>query len=165
MRRIATEIIAEIKRLLRETSLSCRKIALTTGVSRATVSRVKAGKHRVRARRQTSPVARPHIVPRMPAAVGPALEGPVYRCPRCGVNAIILVDAGICWACCLRKNNRKATKPTDDSVKTNLTGSRQWAMYRKMQARAKKRHDAGDRSVRPTADMEALNDGKKRVVE
>ena len=70
---IATDLIAEIQRLLAEGKLSQRKIAKLTGVSRGTVGAVANGKRQVR----------PREVDCWEAGLEPQ-PGPPQHCPGCG---------------------------------------------------------------------------------
>lgn len=85
---IAPERVAEVKRLLAETTLSQRKVSILTGVSRASVGAIAAGR-----RPDYPPRCKPDDaddgVPHGPAARCPSCGGLVYMpCRLCRVRAI-----------------------------------------------------------------------------
>jgi len=88
---IAAETVAEVRRLLRETPLSHRKIARLTGVSRGLVDAVASGK---RPDREIAPPSEEEEP-----------TGPPARCPDCGGMVYLP-----CRACQVRLHHETKTR-------------------------------------------------------
>lgn len=92
---LAPERVAEVKRLLAEGSLSQRRIAKQTGVSRATVGAIASGK-------------RPDYSIRRPEETDPLTPtGPPSRCKGCG--GMVYLPCRVCYVRRL-KARRKAVE-------------------------------------------------------
>lgn len=92
---LAEPVVSEIRRLLAEPGLSQRKIALLTGVSRASVSSIASGR-------------RPdYLPPRVDIDDGEDQigNGPVDRCPTCGGK--VYMPCRLCRIRALKAEERK----------------------------------------------------------
>lgn len=124
---IASERVAEIRRLLAEGRLSQREIARLIGVSRGTVAAISTGK---RAERQRPPSNWDYN----PAAP----SGPLRRCLGCG--ALVYLP---CRLCRLRermasgKISRHLDQP-EEPLQVELTGAQE-KRYRRLYARRRRR--------------------------
>mgnify|MGYP000859455541 FL=1 len=103
---ISLHCLEEVHRLVAEGRLSLRQIAMTVGVSRKTVRKIALGQYR-----------RPH--PRPPGHEVAFSQGPLERCPRCGVKVYTP-----CLACYLRETQaarrRSPDKLLDEPLGLNL---------------------------------------------
>ena len=111
---IAASLVRKVRKLLAGGKLSQRKIALITGVSRASIAAIASGK------RPDRPAPRPK-----PLQEPPRPAGPPQRCPGCG--GMVSMP---CRACLSRAWKARRTKPSilagmatlDEPLGMNLRG-------------------------------------------
>ena len=90
---IATSVVDEVRRLLRQRTLSQRDIARRLGISRGTVSAIYLGKrqdHKSRNRRENEVLAP---------------TGPLERCPGCG--GLVYMPCLLCRIRALKQTRRQ----------------------------------------------------------
>ncbi len=133
-RRIDPKIIARIEQLLRTSPLSCRKIAIITGVSHGLVNDLKSG---VRAAKH----AAAELSAAMKRQAAPHLGKPYHRCS-CGASARLPIGVDVCLACQLHSRQRQGTPIEDVSLDLDLKEEHRGG-YEEMRIRAEARHKAG----------------------
>jgi len=102
---IAEEKIREAEIMLAGGTMSQRKIAETTGLSRGTIQLIAAGKRKIQVKT---------VDPNMP----PEPEnGPPVRCPGCG--AMVQLPCLLCYLKCLAANNNPIMQPCPGIAKTS----------------------------------------------
>ncbi len=125
-RRIDPDVVEAIQHLLRTTNLSCRQIAVVTGVGRGVVDH-QHEKGALATERQTAKL---------------------YRRCACGAMSRPIGKAA-CLACEIRQQGHQGTPAADVSVDLDLTDEHQ-ARYEEMKILARARHEAGSKKSRKT---------------
>jgi Helix-turn-helix len=99
---ISPILVAEVKRLLAQPGLSQRKVALMTGVSRASVSAIAAGRRRDYPDR-CNPTDDEDEIPR----------GPAERCPTCG--GLVFMPCQLCRIRDIKAEERQRLRSRADA--------------------------------------------------
>jgi hypothetical protein len=104
-------LVTEVKRLLAQPGLSQRKVALMTGVSRASVGAIAAGR-RPDYPERCNPDDCAEEIP----------QGPAERCPTCG--GMVYMPCRLCHVRAIKSKEReKARLRTEAGMSWDLAGS------------------------------------------